>query len=108
MGLVATLGRKALVAIATGLIILVGRRLPRLSLALSLAMSRVDATGRLPGLRRVHRAQLRVRLPRPRTSLVQMRLGAGARDFDGSEKDSCCDEKKAEADFEEQGLGIRG
>jgi hypothetical protein len=37
-----------------------------------------------------------------------MRVGAGACNFDGSEKDSGGDEEEAEVDFEEQGLGSRG
>jgi hypothetical protein len=37
-----------------------------------------------------------------------MRVGAGARDFDGSEKNSGGDEEEAEVDFEEQGLGTSG
>ncbi len=75
MGPVVRLGRETLVAIAGGLIILVGR----FSLALSLAISRVDATGRLPGVTRVRRTQLRAHFPRPRISVVKMRLGVAIR-----------------------------
>jgi hypothetical protein len=76
IGPLVTLARGALVAITGGLIILVGCRLARFRLvALHLAISRAKAAGRLLALRRVHRAQIRVRLPRPRTSVVRTRLG---------------------------------
>jgi hypothetical protein len=74
IGLNVALGGEALVDITGGAMILVSRRLPRLRLvALFLAMSRAEATGSLPGVRRVHRAPVRVRLPRPRASVAQTR-----------------------------------